>query len=606
VSAPGDLPAPRLNRLFVIALLLANFGSNVALIAPIQNLLPRMIEQAAGSSGKALGLGIVTGIGALAALVFNPVAGHVSDRWRRTDNRAYTVLIGLVAGTLGHVFLAYQHSVVGIAIWWTICQAAINVAYSPMSAVIVDHVDRKAWGLVWGLVSVAQAVGLIIGLAAVVLVFPSTTAGMLSVAVGYGLFLIPLVVVLRRLPRISSAPTDSASTSRASTGSASTGGGSADAGHARPRRGLISGSLPAFRALVGGRGFQSVMAGRFLIMLAETIALLYLYYYLQDDIRYPNPGHGQLILILIATVATIMATVTVGRVADRSGGYRRYSVLAAVLMAATVLALAGLTEWTLVMVCAFALGAGYGAFMSVSQALSLTVLPDPSTAGRDLGILNIAYTIPQVIGAPIAGVVVANMGGYRGLFIFAALLAAVAAFSFSRVPPDPNASLATGAGLQLAAEQPRAPAPESACSNNLRRAPIASRASRRDRLFGRGAGVAVHARRAPNHRWPTGRSAGRRQRRRHAAHARTRDPGRSVRVPDRPRRWTRGPGRGHRRRPPRPRAVAAPRGSPRSAPRRRSGRALEPGRQKACRRRRGPRAPRSAAPHGPGHAPDAR
>lgn len=438
MPASRHLPAPHLNRLFVIALLLANFGSNVALIAPIQNLLPRMIEQAAGSSGKALGLGIVTGIGALAALVFNPVAGHFSDRWRRTDNRAYTVLFGLVAGTLGHVILAYQHSVLGIAIWWTICQAAVNVAYSPMSAVIVDHVDRKFWGLVWGLVSVAQAVGLIIGLAAVVLVFPSTTAGMLSVAVGYGLFLIPLVVVLHRLPRVSN--------------------GSADAGDARPRQGLIVGSLPAFRALLGGRGFRSVMAGRFLIMLAETIALLYIYYYLQDDIRYPNPGHGQLILILIATIATIMATVTVGRVADRSGGYRRYSVLASVLMAATALALAGLTEWTLVMVCAFALGAGYGAFMSVSQALSLTVLPDPSTAGRDLGILNIAYTIPQVIGAPVAGVVVADLGGYRGLFIFAALLAAVAAFSFSRVPSDPNAPPAIGTGLQPSAERLHAPA----------------------------------------------------------------------------------------------------------------------------------------------------
>ena len=443
MPASGQLPAPRLNRLFVIALLLANFGSNVALIAPIQNLLPRMIEQAAGSSGKALGLGIVTGIGALAALVSNPVAGHFSDRWRLADNRAYTVLIGLVVGTLAHVILAYQHSVVTIAIWWTICQAAINIAYSPMSAVIVDHVDRKFWGLMWGLVSVAQAVGLIVGLAAVVLVFRSTTAGMVSVSIGYGLFLIPLVVVLYRLPRVSR--------------------GSADAGDARPRRGPLAGSLPAFRTLLGGRGFRSVMAGRFLIMLAETIALLYLYYYLQDDIRYLNPGHGQLVLILIATIATIMATVAVGRVADRSGGYRRYSVLAALLMAATAFALAGLTQWTLVMVCAFALGAGYGAFMSVSQALSLTVLPDPSTAGRDLGILNIAYTIPQVIGAPVAGLVVADLGGYRALFACAALLAVVAAFSFSRVPSDPNAPPAVGTGRSPSAGRPHAPA-EEACS----------------------------------------------------------------------------------------------------------------------------------------------
>ena len=47
-------------------------------------------------------------------------------------------------------------------------------------------------------------------------------------------------------------------------------------------------------------------------MLAETIALLYLYYYLQDVVHYRDPGHGQLILVLIATVAAIIATVAVG------------------------------------------------------------------------------------------------------------------------------------------------------------------------------------------------------------------------------------------------------------------------------------------------------
>ncbi|HEY1699360.1 MAG TPA: MFS transporter [Trebonia sp.] len=432
MPASGDPSVPRLNRLFVIALLLANFGSNVALIAPIQNLLPRMIEQTSGSAGKAIGLGIVTGIGALAALMFNPVAGHFSDRWLRFDNRALMVLFGLVTGTIAHVFLAYQHSIIGIAVWWSVCQATINIAYSPMSAVVVDHVDRRFWGLVWGLISVAQAVGLVIGLVAVVLVFPSTTAGMLSVAAGYGLFLIPLVVVLYRMPRVRREPAPADGEDR--------------------RQGLIVGSLPAFRALVGGRGFTSVMIGRFLIMLAETIALLYIYYYLQDDIRYSDPGHGQLILILIATIAAIMATVTVGRRADKSesAGYRRYAVLASVLMAATAFALAGLTVWTLVLVCAFTLGAGYGAFQSVSQALSLTVLPDPSTAGRDLGILNISYTIPQVIGAPIAGVVVAYLGGYRGLFVFAALLALAAAAAFSRVPSGPSVPSLTDADLGTA------------------------------------------------------------------------------------------------------------------------------------------------------------
>ena len=420
--------APRLNRPFVAALMLANFGTNVALIAPIQNILPRMIESAAGSADKAIGLGLVTGLGAFAALVVNPLAGHYSDRWVGADNRSFTVLIGLVTGGVAHFILGYQHSVVDIAIWWTLCQATINIAYSPMSAIVVDHVDRRSWGLVWGLISVAQALGLIIGLAAVVLVFPSVTAGMTAISVGYVVCLIPLVLVLYRLPRVSYAPQD--------TGTAPAAGDVT-----RPPAAGDVARPPGFRALLSvGQGFGLVWLGKFLVTLAETIALLYLYYYLQDVVHYRNPGQGQLILVLIATLAVIVATVAVGRVADLSAGYRRYAVLSSVVLAATGFVLAGFATWAVVVVCAFALGIGYGAFQSVSQALSMVVLPSQANAGRDLGIINIASAIPQVIGAPIAGLVVAGAGGYRGLFVFAGLLAVVAAAVFTRVPSTPAAT----------------------------------------------------------------------------------------------------------------------------------------------------------------------
>jgi MFS family permease len=415
-APPATQGAPRLSRPFIATLMLANFGTNVALIAPIQNILPRMVESAAGPADKAIGLGLVTGLGAFAALVFNPLAGHFSDRWVSADNRTLMIVIGLVTGGAAHLVLGFQHSLVGIAIWWTLCQATINIAYAPMSAIVVDHVGRRSWGLVWGLISVAQAVGLVIGLAAVVLLFPSVTGGMTAISVGYVVCLAPLVFILYRLPRVSYAPPGSADAAASGVG-----------------------GRPDVRALLAaGQGFGLVFIAKFLITLAETIALLYLYYYLQDVVHYRDPGDGQLILILIATVAAIIATVSVGRVADLSNGYRRYAVLSSVLMAATGFLLAGFAAWALVLVCAFTLGAGYGAFQSVSQALSLVVLPSPANAGRDLGIINIASAVPQVIGAPIAGLVVAGAGGYRGLFVFAGLLAVGAAVVFARVPSAPG------------------------------------------------------------------------------------------------------------------------------------------------------------------------
>lgn len=43
-------------------------------------------------------------------------------------------------------------------------------------------------------------------------------------------------------------------------------------------------------------------------------------------------------------------------------------------------------------------GLGYGIYSSVDQALNVDVLPSKEEAGKDLGILNIANTIGQILG----------------------------------------------------------------------------------------------------------------------------------------------------------------------------------------------------------------
>jgi MFS family permease len=404
--AAHEPPASRRSwALFAAALMLAYFGTSVALFAPVQNVLPRLIESAAGSAHKAVYLGLVTGLGAVAALVFNPLSGYFSDRWVTADNRSTIVALGLVTGGLSLSLLGTQRSIAGLAICWTLCQASINIAYSSMSASIYDHVPRRDWGFAGGLIAVAQSVGLIVGFAVVVLVFPEATPGMIAVTCIYAVFLVPLVVVLRRLPRVEHTGIPGRS------------------------------ARESVRVLLrGGTGFTTVWIGEFLVTLANSIALLYLYYYLQDVIRYPKPGNGQLILVAVATGAAIVATVTVGRLADRSASYKRYAIFATTLLALTGFVLAVISSWGPAIACAVALGAGYGAFQSVTQALGMRVLPDRSSAARDLGIINVATAIPQVIGPSVAAVVIATGAGYRGLFAFAGLLALAAAAVYTRVP----------------------------------------------------------------------------------------------------------------------------------------------------------------------------
>jgi hypothetical protein len=45
------------------------------------------------------------------------------------------------------------------------------------------------------------------------------------------------------------------------------------------------------------------------------------------------------------------------------------------------------------------------------------VLPRTEDAARELGVLNIANTAPQVVALLIAALIISHLGGYRSLFI---------------------------------------------------------------------------------------------------------------------------------------------------------------------------------------------
>lgn len=56
-----------------------------------------------------------------------------------------------------------------------------------------------------------------------------------------------------------------------------------------------------------------------------------------------------------------------------------------------------------------------GAYNSVDQALNVAVLPDPKTAAKDLGVINLANTLGQVAGPIISGIII-SMVGYHMIF----------------------------------------------------------------------------------------------------------------------------------------------------------------------------------------------
>lgn len=60
-------------------------------------------------------------------------------------------------------------------------------------------------------------------------------------------------------------------------------------------------------------------------------------------------------------------------------------------------------------------GLGYAVYGAVDQALNVDVLPSKEEAGKDLGILNIATTLGQMVG-PIVTSILVGIGGYTLVF----------------------------------------------------------------------------------------------------------------------------------------------------------------------------------------------
>jgi MFS family permease len=68
------------------------------------------------------------------------------------------------------------------------------------------------------------------------------------------------------------------------------------------------------------------------------------------------------------------------------------------------------------------LGVGFGAYLAVDFALITQVLPAALDRGRDLGVINIANSLPQVIAPAIASIFVVFWGGYVSLYVAAAVI----------------------------------------------------------------------------------------------------------------------------------------------------------------------------------------
>jgi MFS family permease len=409
-------PARRVGRRWIALIALANLGLYLAYLGPISVLLPNQIQAIAGSGHKVAVLGWVTGIGAAVAMISNPVAGALSDRTTsRFGRRRPWVAGGALAGAAALVLLGGQHAIVGVLAGWCLAQAALNAMQASLSAAVPDHVPVAQRGAVSGWIGLPQTLGVLL---AVVLVTDVVTgdAGYTLLAACVVVCVLPFALTTPDppLPRAGRPPWQWRAFARSFWLS--------------PRR------YP---------DFAWAWLTRFAINLGNAMTLLYLLYFLRDRLHYSRlfPGHraenGLVVLILVYLGGVVITAVASGVISDRTGRRKLPVTVSGLVMAVSAILLAVWPRWPVVIAAAAIMGLGFGVYLSVDAALVTQVLPSAAGRAKDLGLINIANSGPQVLAPAIAAPLVAELGGYRALYMSVAGITVLGSLFVRRIRSVP-------------------------------------------------------------------------------------------------------------------------------------------------------------------------
>ncbi|HET9173389.1 MAG TPA: MFS transporter [Actinospica sp.] len=399
-------PSVRVRRGWISLLSIANLGLYIGYFGPLQELLPNQVQDI-DPAHKTTALGIVTAVGALVAVLVGPLAGAASDATSsRFGRRRPWIAGGALLGCAGLALLSGQHGLIGVTLGWCVAQAGLNAMQAGLSAAVPDVVPVNQRGLVSGWVGLTQSLGVVIGVALVAEIITGQISGYLAVG---------LLVVLSALPMALRHPDPRVAEDRL------------------PRFEARS-ALAAFRFPFRQHpDFAWAWSTRFLVQLGNALGTLYLLYFLRDKVKYSDPDNGLLVLILVYTLTTLLTVVVGGVLSDRSGRRKPAVIFSGYAMAGAALLLAVWETWIGAIVCAGLLGLGYGVYLSVDQALVTQVLPTAEDRAKDLGIINIANSAPQVLGPALAAPIVTYLGGYPSLYVAVAVVTILGSVFVTRI-----------------------------------------------------------------------------------------------------------------------------------------------------------------------------
>ncbi len=397
---------------WIAAFAAAWLGVWMAQLGPFQATLPVQIAAEVPTDGRwdsVIAFGIISGIAGACSIIAFPLTGFLSDRTTsRLGRRRPWVLAGTAFFAVGLVVLGFVHTIPLIAIFWSLAIVGFCMLTSALTALISDLVPVRQRGFVSGWISAPQALGIILGVLLVTEVFVTVTLGYIAMAVGLAILVLPILFLTRETP-ITKAERPEATASA------------------------------FFRGLwISPRkhpDFAWTLASRVLVNTGNALGAGLLLYYLAYGLGMGTEQAQEALLPLIAVylVGVVVSALVLGRLSDRIARRKVFVIWGSVAQAVAALVLVFVTSYEATFVAGALLGLGYGAFLAVDQALATQVLPDPQDRGKDLGIMNIAFQVPQALAPLLGALMVVAFDGFRALFMLSALAALLGALVVSLV-----------------------------------------------------------------------------------------------------------------------------------------------------------------------------
>ena len=111
----------------------------------------------------------------------------------------------------------------------------------------------------------------------------------------------------------------------------------------------------------------------------------------------------------------VVASLLGGWLSDRTGRRKVFVCAASFVFGLAMFVIALASSFNGFVVGMAIGGLGFGLYTAVDLALVADVLPDPDTAAKDLGVMNIAGALPSSVAPAIAPVILAMGGGSYGV-----------------------------------------------------------------------------------------------------------------------------------------------------------------------------------------------